>query len=91
MNDVLNRAVSAYGIDAQTDMTIEEMSELAKALLKYRRYKTELRREAILEEMADVEIMLKQMEIIYGDPSEWREKKLARLETRLLTVKEDEK
>lgn len=34
---VLKRCIYEYGAPAQVDMCIEEMSELAKALLKYRR------------------------------------------------------
>lgn len=53
-------------------MAIEEMSELTKALLKYRRKEAqgskdlEAARENILEEVADVIIMLTQLIMIYG-------------------------
>lgn len=56
-------AVKHYGEQAQVDMMIEEMSELTKALLKQRRGYDVLWN--ILEELADVRIMLEQMEIIY--------------------------
>jgi hypothetical protein len=80
---ILRAAVDTYGHDAQTDMMIEEMSELTKALLKVRRGYDDIYRDEILEEMADVGIMLDQMRIIYGDESAWREKKIRRLEKRL--------
>ena len=35
--EVLQECVDTYGAEAQVDMAIEEMSELTKALLKYRR------------------------------------------------------
>lgn len=59
-----------YKFDDQVDVLIEEMSELAKALLKNRRakkgYTQEIIKETsknVREELADVEIMLQQ--IIY--------------------------
>ncbi len=82
-DEIIGQAVAIYGPEAQTDMMIEEMAELTQALLKYRRYGTPLRLEAVQEEMADVEIMLRQMRIIYGDTEAWKGAKLRRLEARL--------
>lgn len=60
-----------YGATAQTDIMIEEMSELTKALLKFRRkllsdgdIKHEL--ENVMEELADVQIILWQIVYIYS-------------------------
>lgn len=71
--EVLQLAVDVYKKEAQVDMAIEEMSELTKALLKHRRaehsredYNHEKIRQNILEEIADVIIMLTQLVIIYG-------------------------
>ena len=70
--EVLQECVDTYGAEAQVDMAVEEMSELTKALLKYRRKATqgskdlEAARENILEEVADVIIMLTQLIMIYG-------------------------
>ena len=80
--EVLQECVDTYGAEAQVDMAIEEMSELTKALLKYRRKAAqaagksvnpvqgisdlEKARKDILEEMADVIIMLTQLVMIYG-------------------------
>ena len=36
-NKILKEALFTFGIDAQIDMAIEEMSELTKALCKYKR------------------------------------------------------
>ena len=84
---LLRRAVRTYGEAAQSDMMVEEMSELTKALLKLRRAPLgkEWRKAAkdVREEMADVQIMLDQMKIIHGDIREVEEAKLARLEDRL--------
>lgn len=70
--EVLQECVNTYGAEAQVDMAVEEMSELTKALLKYRRKEAqgskdlEAVRENILEEVADVIIMLTQLIMIYG-------------------------
>lgn len=73
MENIFATAIARYGVDAQQDMVIEEMSELSKAILKQRRiqnnpshtlgdiYKAE---NHISEEMADVLIMLTQMFIM---------------------------
>lgn len=57
-----------WGLDQQMNQTIEEMAELTIALNKWRRApedkKPDLR--TIAEEIADVEIMLKQMKIAFG-------------------------
>lgn len=58
--------VETYGGKAQTDVAIEECSELIKALLKHRRNPTAETRKNIIEEIADVEIMLNQLLIIYN-------------------------
>lgn len=70
--EVLQECVDTYGAEAQVDMAVEEMSELTKALLKCRRKAAqgskdlEAARENILEEVADVIIMLTQLIMIYG-------------------------
>lgn len=62
--DLCKEALTAWGETSQTDMAIEEMSELIKAILKYRRDRTSYRYEDICEEYADVMFTLKQLEII---------------------------
>lgn len=59
--DLVNIA-SYYGKDAQVGMCIEEMAELIKALNKYQRsYGSKESLENVIEEVADVEIMLEQI------------------------------
>jgi NTP pyrophosphatase (non-canonical NTP hydrolase) len=58
---IMLQALSRYGVDAQDDIAIEEMSELTKAIIKNRRYKTFATLESIYEELADVYIMLEQI------------------------------
>ena len=90
--DVLHEAVQRYGVDSQVDMAIEEMSELTKALLKHRRAINNpklgiLEMDSIItnihEEMADVQIMLDQLYIIFGAPVKDRFYKINRLKERL--------
>lgn len=70
---LLERAISIFGCNVQIDKTIEEMSELTKALLKERHSRMWDERghiEAILnvtEEIADVCIMLNQLMIIFDE------------------------
>lgn len=90
--DILNLDINTHGISTQEDMMIEECSELTKALLKLRRYhncslyvkqeKDDLIK-AIKEEIADVQIMLDQMKLIYGSTKKEEEYKIRRLEKRL--------
>lgn len=74
--EVLKAAISTYGKEAQVDMAIEEMSELTKALLKYRRSKNATGiehgklRSNIIEEAADVLIMVVQILMMYDKDGE---------------------
>ena len=56
---ILRAAIDKYGKGAQRDKAIEELSELIRALARCDD------RENIAEEMADVKIMLDQLEIIF--------------------------
>lgn len=78
--NVYEEAIKMWGINAQVDMAIEEMSELAKALIKYRRSATEQRIADIVEEIVDVEIMLEQLKIIYCDEYNYNLKKKEKLD-----------
>ncbi len=91
---VLTLALYTYGSEPQVDMMIEEMSELTKALLKYRRAQYEgcqvdYDREcikAVIEEMADVYIVLLQMIYLFDKPDlfdEYVRDKILRLKARL--------
>ena len=58
-----NTIANHYGKDSQVLVAIEEMSELTKELCKYFRHYD--RREQIIEEVADVEIMLEQLKFLF--------------------------
>lgn len=68
--EVLQQAIQSYGSLAQTDMVLEEMSELTKAILKLRRASDgescQRAKENVYEEMADVIIMLTQLLMMMG-------------------------
>lgn len=80
-----NKAIELYGEKAQKLMAIEEMSELTKEICKD--FRGKLDREHLIEEMADVLIMLDQMLILYKISGEevglMRIKKVERLKERL--------
>jgi len=64
---VYKRAIEAWGIGPQLLMVVEEMAELAKAILKLARSHEGKEAQAIMsvmEEAADVEIMLEQLRLI---------------------------
>ena len=62
--DILAAAISKWGEQAQVMMVFEEMSELQKELCKNWRGKDNA--EEIADEVADVEIMLAQLKMIFG-------------------------
>lgn len=71
--EILQSAISTFGVDSQLDMAIEEMAELTKEILKTRRAskfmtieKYKEATENVKEEIADVLIMIAQLIIIYG-------------------------
>lgn len=85
---LLDRAITAYGAPAQMDMAVEEMAELTKALCKVKHVSCAAEAKAALEnaveEMADVQIMLDQLRIIFHrSTEEVEEAKLERLKNRL--------
>lgn len=84
---IYKQAIEKWGSDAQILMVFEEMSELQKELCKNRRGKNNA--EQIAEEVADVEIVLAQLKMIYGISGtvrQFQEEKLMRLEQRLKNV-----
>lgn len=83
--DTYKQAIDTYGVRAQKLMAIEEMSELTKEICKD--FRGKLNREHLIEEMADVLIMLDQMLLLYKISGEevglMRIKKVERLKERL--------
>lgn len=83
------KIIEKFGRGCQTTKALEELSELIQAICKYKShlYSGNLNDmnadlDNITEEMADVEIMLEQLKIIYDnadDVEKWREKKHERM------------
>ena len=80
--EIYKRALSVYGEKNQVVMVFEEMSELQKALTKYLRGVCDKR--TIADEIADVEIMLEQMKLLFNIEKEVEERKQFKVE-RLMT------
>lgn len=91
INSIYKKAIKLWGIDSQMMMVVEEASELIKAICKLRR--TGVTAEtvnAVAEEIADMEIMLEQLKIMFylsEGVSEWKNYKISRL---LQMIKEAE-
>lgn len=82
--EVLQRALDTYGSAMQIVVMMEEMSELQKELCKHLRGRGSF--EHISEEIADVEIMLEQMKMLFfctDDVRNERRRKVERLKGRL--------
>ena len=81
---MMRDVIDFYGEDMQLNICIEELSELIKELCKVKRGIGNL--DNIAEEMADVKIIMEQLDIIFGnsdDVNEWYEHKIDRLQKRL--------
>lgn len=63
VQDILQKNIDLHGPSMEVDVAIEEMSELTKELVKHRRGRKNLLN--IAEEIADVEIMLEQLKMIF--------------------------
>ena len=89
--DILRSAIRHYGSNTQIDVAIEEMAELTQALVKCKRYAEdkdfERFRQNVVEEIADVEIMINQLFIIFdiscGEVLDIQNEKLSRLRKRI--------
>ena len=63
---VLHDAIDTFGIEKQLIATIEELSELQKAIAEYLRYnKSDEYVGDILEELVDAEIMIRQVKKMF--------------------------
>lgn len=85
-NKLYKAAVEKWGPDAQMMQLIEEMSELTTAIMHKRRNVGI--EESVIEEMADVEVMLEQAKMIINRPGafkRYKNRKLLRLEDMLKT------
>ena len=77
-------AVETFGEVSQVVVAIEELSELMKELCKLLRGEYHI--DDMAEEMADVEIMLEQLRVIFANDEKierWKSMKLERLKERI--------
>lgn len=91
--EVYKDAIALYGPRYQLNVAIEEMSELTKEICKH--FRDRDNRDQIIEEMADVYVMLEQMELIIG-VEQWEivevmDAKVERLQKRLNEVYEKDR
>ena len=90
---IMTRAIQCYGEIAQIDMAVEEMAELTKSLCKVKRAAPGAETAAavanVVEEIADVQIMIDQLRLIFDrSTADVEEEKLRRLLSRLNSWKE---
>lgn len=79
--DIYKRAIQLWGASAQHNQLIEEMAELTVEICHlYRGRGSNLK---IMEELADVEIMIEQIKTLYPSIEKIKEKKLRRLDLML--------
>ena len=92
-NDAIGRIAEHYGAGAQSMQTCEECAELIQAVSKLTRGVTEMRISALVEEIADVRIMMSQLMELYGIPEAAAlvDVKLDRQISRIAPVEEEEK
>ncbi len=78
---LLDDAVALWGIEERMDMLVEECAELIVAVNHFKRNR--ITQDQLISELADVEIMLDQMRIIFnenGNIDSAKEGKLERLQ-----------
>ena len=80
---IYDEIVVKNGVDSQMEMVIEEAAELIVAIRHFMRGRVGV--SAVIEEIADMEIMLEQMMIIFSadDIQEIKQEKLVRLAKRM--------
>lgn len=64
MDNLYLETINTFGLPNQIEKALEELSELTLALHHYKEGKIE--RVAVIEEIADVTIMMEQLTIIFG-------------------------
>ena len=94
----IEQIANTYGWDAQCQVAIEECSELIQAICKHRRRHSHWllsnmfdcpEREHIIEEIADVEIMLSQLKYFLGADEEVEQEIEKKLDRQIQRIKED--
>jgi len=83
--ELYQEALILWGEDVQVAIAIEEMAELIQALIKLERDRRDANDDKVREEIADVEIMMEQLRILFGPKriDEIKAHKLRRLQRRI--------
>ena len=79
--------INTYGTKNQEDKAIEELAELQQAILKHREYRNYETEKNIIDEIADVHIMLEQLKIIYSCHKEVDERVDYKIERQIKRIK----
>lgn len=80
MNEDLKKIANHYGLRRQLWQTVEETAELTQVICKTGRYDMDTVRDHLVEEVADVSIMIDQIVYLLGDNmiAKIREEKIKR-------------
>ncbi len=83
MEQLYKKALGKWKAGVQIQMTIEECAELIVALAKYGRNNNGSTIEEMVDELADVQIMINQMKLIFSGVEDKIQEKMHRLKKRL--------
>ena len=85
MDKDLRNIAEHYGLRVQMRQLIEEMAELTQVICKAERYDLDTVREHLVEEVADVEVVLEQVDYLLGDSriAQIKAEKIARQKRRI--------
>ena len=85
MDKDLRNIAEHYGLRVQMRQTVEEMAELTQVICKAERYDLDTVRDHLVEEVADVSIMIDQLEYLLGDSriAQIKAEKIARQKRRI--------
>lgn len=85
MDKDLRNIAEHYGLRVQMRQLIEEMAELTQVICKSERYDLDTVREHLVEEVADVQVVLEQVIYLLGDNriEQIRAEKIARQKRRI--------
>lgn len=85
MDKDLRNIAEHYGLRIQMRQLIEEMAELTQVICKAERYDLDTVREHLVEEVADVQVVLEQVIYLLGDNriEQIRAEKIARQKRRI--------
>lgn len=85
--NIYKKALQKWGRDAQVKVAIEEFAELIVELAKENRSINGTDRNKITNEMADAEIMLEQLKIVFANENEVGFEKVKKINRLLILLK----